>query len=88
VAVQLRLDRTGRVYFTLTCDACQDVFTCYDDACYSFESLRTEAMFAGWDAPARPEQRYLCPNCLISVGDDQPSGPDGMARRRSVAPER
>jgi hypothetical protein len=64
MAVHLKPDSTGKVYFIVTCDACRRVFTCYDQACYSFESLRTEAVFAGWDAPARPEQRCFCPDCL------------------------
>jgi hypothetical protein len=68
VAVQLRFDSNGTVYFSLTCDSCHKVFTCYDNACYNFESLRTEATFAGWDTPPRPEHRKSCPGCFIRPG--------------------
>jgi hypothetical protein len=57
-------DATSRVYFTLTCDDCHQQFACYDDACYSVDALRNEAVFAGWDAPVRPDLTHHCPTCL------------------------
>lgn len=55
MALHLNLDRDSRVYLALTCDDCATRFACYDDACYSFSSLRTEAILAGWDVGIRPE---------------------------------
>jgi hypothetical protein len=66
MALHVNLDHQGRVYFALSCDGCGAVFTCYDDGCYSFASLRTEAVFAGWDAGQRPEQTHRCPSCLTT----------------------
>src|SRR5438046_10107642 len=66
MALHLNLDHQGRVYFALSCDGCGAMFTCYDDGCYSFASLRTEAVFAGWDAGQRPEQTHRCPSCLTT----------------------
>jgi hypothetical protein len=74
MALHLNLDTSGRVYFTLSCDDCQATFTCYDDACYGFVSLRTEAVYAGWDAGTRPEHPQHCPDCLrkqTSQNNDQ-----------------
>jgi hypothetical protein len=50
MALHLHLDHAGRVYFALSCNGCGRAFSCYDDACYSFTSLRSTALFAGWDA--------------------------------------
>lgn len=72
MALHLNLDHQGRIYYALSCDACGAMFTCYDDGCYSFASLRTEAVFAGWDAGTRPEQTHHCPSCL-------PTGPKRLA---------
>ena len=55
MALHLNLDHQGRVYFALSCDGCGAVFTCYDDGCYRFASLRTEAVFAGWDVVLDPQ---------------------------------
>jgi hypothetical protein len=64
MALHLNLDHDSRVYFSLSCDSCGAMFNCYDDACYSFASLRMEAVFAGWDAGQRPENAIRCPSCL------------------------
>jgi hypothetical protein len=64
MALHLNLDRDSRAYFCLTCDGCATRFTCYDDACYSFTSLRTEAVLAGWDVGIRPEHAARCPSCI------------------------
>ncbi|MGI5240290.1 hypothetical protein [Dactylosporangium sp. CA-139066] len=64
MTLHLNLDHDSRVYFTLTCDRCGLPFVCYDDACYGFSTLRTEAVYAGWDAAARPEQPTYCPSCV------------------------
>jgi hypothetical protein len=74
MALHLNLDHHARVYFALSCDGCSAVFTCYDDGCYSFASLRTEAVIAGWDAGQRPEQTHRCPSCLTT---GTPAGPAG-----------
>jgi hypothetical protein len=66
MALHLNRDHQGRVYFTLSCDGCGAVFTCYDDGCYNVASLRAEAVFAGWDAGQRPEQAHHCPSCLTT----------------------
>jgi hypothetical protein len=63
MALHLNLDTGGRVYFTITCDDCHELFACYDEGCYSFQTLRAEAVFAGWDAPTRPERPHYCPGC-------------------------
>jgi hypothetical protein len=62
--LHLKLDRDGRVYFTLTCNGCTAPFVCYDNACYTFASLRLAAVFAGWDAAPRPEQPSFCTSCI------------------------
>ena len=67
MALHLNLDHQDRVYFGLSCDGCGAMFTCYDDGCYSFASLRAEAVFAGWDAGARPEHPHHCPSCLTTA---------------------
>src|SRR5690242_13086737 len=72
MALHLNLDHQGRVYFALSCDGCGAVFTCYDDGCYRFASLRMEAVFAGWDVGQRPEQTHRCPSCLTT---GTPAGP-------------
>jgi hypothetical protein len=64
MALQLNLDHNNRAYYTLTCDRCAAPFVCYDDASYSFTSLRTAATFAGWDIGARPELPHHCPTCV------------------------
>jgi hypothetical protein len=64
MALHLNLDRNDRVYFALTCDECAARFACYDDACYSFPSLRTEAILAGWDVGIRPENAAHCASCV------------------------
>lgn len=66
MALHLNLDHQGRVYFALSCDGCGAMFTCYDDGCYNSASLRTEAVFAGWDAGQHPEQTHYCPSCLTT----------------------
>jgi hypothetical protein len=66
MALHLNLDHQGRAYFALSCDGCGVTFTCYDDGCYNFASLRAEAVFAGWDAGQRPEQAHHCPSCLTT----------------------
>ncbi len=64
MTLHLSLDNDSRVYYTLTCTQCSARFRCFDDACYSFATLRVEAVFAGWDAAARPEQPHYCPRCV------------------------
>jgi hypothetical protein len=64
MALNLNLDQDNRGYFTLTCDGCSARFVCYDDACYTFTSLRLEAVIAGWDAGPRPEEPDYCPSCV------------------------
>jgi hypothetical protein len=66
MALHRNLDHQGKVYFALSCDGCGATFTCYDDGCYSFASLRTEAVFVGWDAGQRPEQTHYCPSCVAT----------------------
>jgi hypothetical protein len=80
MALHLNLDHQGRVYFALSCDGCGAVFTCYDDGCYSFASLRTEAVFAGWDAGQRPEQTHRCPSCLATGAPAARPAPDRRAQ--------
>jgi hypothetical protein len=80
MALHLNLDHQGRVYFALSCDGCGAVFTCYDDGCYSFASLRTEAVFAGWDARQRPEQTHRCPSCLATGATAARPAPDRRAQ--------
>jgi hypothetical protein len=94
MALHLNLDHQGRVYFALSCDGCGAVFTCYDDGCYSFASLRTEAVFAGWDAGQRPEQTHYCPSCVAACGRDAAGAPlgrpsaGGTTRRFTLSPTR
>jgi hypothetical protein len=64
MALHLNFDHNSRSYLTVTCDGCSARFLCYDDACYNFTSLRTEAVFAGWDVRPRPEQPDYCPSCV------------------------
>lgn len=66
MTLHLNLDHDDRVYFALACDGCRNCFASYDDACYSFASLRTEAVFVGWDAGPRPDQPHFCPSCVRS----------------------
>jgi hypothetical protein len=68
MALDLNLDAGGRVYFTITCDDCHELFACYDDGCYSLQTLRNEAVFAGWDAAARPQRPHRCPDCEEGLG--------------------
>lgn len=67
MTLHLHLDHDRRVYLTLSCDHCGAPFTCYDDACYSYTSLRNEAVYAGWRAGPRPEQAHHCPRCVRSL---------------------
>ena len=70
MALHLNLDTGGRVYFTITCDDCHELFACYDDGCYSLQTLRNEAVFAGWDAAARPQRPHRCPDCSADRVND------------------
>jgi hypothetical protein len=70
MALDLNLDAAGRVYFTITCDDCHELFACYDDGCYSLQTLRNEAVFAGWDATARPQRPHRCPDCSADRVND------------------
>jgi hypothetical protein len=74
MALHLNLDHQGRVYYALSCDGCGTMFTCYDDGCYSIASLRTEAVFAGWDAGTRSEHPHRCPSCLTTGTTAGPAG--------------
>jgi len=75
MALHLNLDRDSRVYLSLSCDDCATRFACYDDACYSFPSLRTEAILAGWDVGIRPEHAACCPSCLRQSSVRAPQSP-------------
>jgi len=73
MALHMSLDHDGRVYFTITCDTCQQPLLNFDDACYSYPALRVEAVFAGWEAGDRPP-RTAPPMPLLPAPRRQPAG--------------
>jgi hypothetical protein len=89
MALHLNFDHNSRSYLTVTCDGCSARFLCYDDACYNFTSLRTEAVFAGWDVRPRPEQPDYCPSCVRQRNTSHPHRitPSGRGRTREDRPQ-
>jgi hypothetical protein len=72
MALYLKVDHHGQVYFALSCDSCGLPLVCFDDACYDLASLRAAAVFAGWDAGQRLEAAQRCPSCLRAPNHDPP----------------
>ncbi|GAA1694518.1 hypothetical protein GCM10009765_49730 [Fodinicola feengrottensis] len=45
-------------YYVISCGACGDAFSCYDDSCYQRDTLANRAVLAGWSV-----EPHRCPGC-------------------------